>query len=94
MGVIPLARSPCTGLLRHVLTVHYHVLMQTVRMESKGIRLHPKLWERIEREARSLRLKPSDYLRRKIEDAFIFDSEVQNMPTRETIAHDTGLEVL
>lgn len=66
-------------LLTDVHRVHHDVHMQTTTLQSRGVRLHPKLWARIEREAKSLRLKPTDYLRRKVEDAFSFDPEVQDM---------------
>lgn len=45
---------------------------------SRGLRLHPNLWRHIDREAKSLRLKPTDYLRRRVEDAFGFDPDVPN----------------
>jgi hypothetical protein len=39
-------------------------------------RVHPELRERIWREARAVRLRPTDYLRRRVEDAFGFDPDV------------------
>ena len=52
-----------------------------VRYESRGLRLHPALWELIDEEARSVKLKTTDFLRRKIEDAFAFDPDVQKSDT-------------
>ena len=59
------------------------VHMVQPRMESKGVRLHPALWEQIEREAKRARLKSTDYLRRRIEDAFEFDPDGHKMPVHE-----------
>lgn len=59
---------------------------ESVRMEARGVRLHPALWERIDQAAKVVRLRPTDYLRRVIEDALSFDRDVPNqnndVPTR------------
>lgn len=49
--------------------------MTNETLQTMSIRLHPVLKQSIEREARKLRLKPSDFLRRRIEDAFAFDPD-------------------
>lgn len=60
--------------------MHHDVHVDNIRLKSRGIRLHPALWSRIDREAKSLRIRPTDYLRRKVEDCFHFDPDVPNMP--------------
>jgi len=54
--------------------------MTRTTMESRGLRLHPALWNAIEREAKLAKLRPTDYLRRRIEDAFSFDPDVHIVP--------------
>lgn len=69
---------------------HILVPMSDVATKSRGLRLHPALWEQITREAKSVRLKPSDYLRRRIEDAFDFDPDVPNKHDSVPNKRETG----
>lgn len=64
-----------------------------IRYESRGLRLHPALWEQIDNEARSVKLKTTDFLRRKIEDAFLFDPDVQESHTDVAVPH-TGRKLV
>lgn len=61
--------------------VPHYVHMTRTTMESRGLRLHPALWEAIEREAKQVKLRPTDYLRRRIEDFFSFDPDGHIVPS-------------
>ena len=55
----------------------------TPTLEAHSVRLDPELWQIVVRDARRLRLAPSDYLRRRIEDAFSFTPEVYKMTAQD-----------
>lgn len=59
--------------------VHVKSTKPTPLLEAHTVRLDPELWAVVVRDARRLRLAPSDYLRRRIEDAFSFTPEVYKM---------------
>ena len=59
--------------------------MQKKPLISRGVRLHPALWEQIEHQAHRERRTPTDYLRLQIESLFRFDHEVHEM-------HEKGAE--
>lgn len=52
-------------------------------LKAGGVRLYPALWARIHREAKAAKLRPGDFLRRRIESAFDFDPEVQEILENE-----------
>ena len=59
--------------------------MAETQLVTIAFRVHPALKRRIYQEAAGVRLKPSDYLRRRVEVAFDFDADVFNTAQEEPI---------